>query len=114
MSSKGNWRSFRQKSLTQSGKRSIESLLTPAGLLAESLQSLQVLGRMVFQPDLAHNFHKPSFVSGSQHFCQVKFRFFRFSPLFRIQTLSTDTGALFLFHYSTNIIILRQLSSVLL
>src|SRR6266853_729824 len=79
MSSKGNWRSFRQKSLTQSGKRSIESLLTPAGLLAESLQSLQELGRIVFQPDLAHNFHKPSFVSVSQHFCQVKFRFLRCS-----------------------------------
>src|ERR1700704_2963931 len=78
MWSKGSCRNFRRKLLTQNEKGSIESPLAPAGLLAESIQSLQELGRIVFQPDLAHNFQKASFVSGSQHPCQVEFCFSAF------------------------------------
>src|SRR6266566_3895716 len=78
MLSKGNWRNFRRKLLTQNEKGSIESPLAPAGLLAESFQSLQELGRIVFQPDLAHNFHKASFVSEASTFARWSFVFSAF------------------------------------
>src|SRR6266478_2274135 len=94
MWSKGSCRNFRRKLVTQNEKRSIESPLAPAGLLAESFQSLQELGRIVFQPDLAHNFHKASFVSGSQHLCQVEFCFFGFSPLLCVQAFLMRTPPL--------------------
>jgi hypothetical protein len=73
-----------------SGRKSTELPLAPANVDAESLQNLQELGRIVFQPDLTHNFHKCTFVCRSQSSGKVSFRLLNLLAFLWVDPLSAN------------------------